>query len=61
MSREVACIFRIGKAMEPQLINNIATVAFCAFKDFDTSLEGDCIMEFISAEKISNVGNWGRF
>jgi len=27
--------------METQLINNFATVAFCAFRDFGTSSEGD--------------------
>jgi len=31
--------------MELQLINNFVAAAFCAFKDFGTSSEGDCNTE----------------
>jgi len=41
--------------MEPQLINNFAAAAFCAFKDFGTSLEGNCNMELIRTEQVSNT------
>jgi len=47
MPWEAACIFNTGEAMEPQLINNFAAVAFCVFKDFGTSSEDDCNMEVI--------------
>ena len=47
--------------MESQLINNFATVAFRAFKDFGTSSEGDCNTELITTEQVSNTGNWERF
>ena len=47
MPWEAACIFITGEAMEPQLINNFAAVAFCAFKEFGTSSEGDCNTELI--------------
>jgi len=47
--------------MEPKLINNFAAAAFCAFKDFGTSSEGDCNTELIRAEQVSNTGNWERF
>jgi len=47
--------------IEPQLINNFAAAAFCAFKDFGTSSEGDCNTELIRAEQVSNTGNWERF
>ena len=46
--------------MEPQLINNFAAAAFCAFKDFGISSEGDCDMEVIRTEQVSNtlaIGN----
>ena len=55
---EVACIFSTGEAMEPQLINNFATAASWAFKDFGTSSEGDCNAELIRTEPVSNTGNW---
>ena len=47
--------------MEPQLINNFAAAAFHAFKDFGTSLEGDCNTELIRTEQVSNADNWERF
>jgi len=47
--------------MEPQLIDNLAAAAFCAFKDFCTGTEGDCNMELIGAEQVFNVGNLERF
>jgi len=47
--------------MESQLINNFAAAAFCAFKDFGTSSEGDCNTELIGTEQVSNAGNWERF
>jgi len=47
--------------MEPQLINNFAAAAFCAFKDFGTSYEGDCNMELIRTEQVSNTGNISEF
>jgi len=47
--------------MEPQLINNFATAAFCAFKDFGTSSEGNCNTELIRTEQVSNTDNWERF
>jgi len=50
MSREAACVFGTGEAMEPQLIYNFAAAAFCAFKDFGTGSEGDCNSELIRAE-----------
>ena len=53
--------FSTGEAMVTQLINNFVAAAFCAFKDFDTSSEGDCNTELIRAEQVSNVGNWERF
>ena len=46
--------------MESQLVNNFATAASWAFKDFDTSLEGDCNMELIGTEQVSNTGNCER-
>jgi len=55
---EAACIFSTVEAMEPQLINNFAAAAFCAFKDFGTSSEGDCNTELIRTEQVSNTGNW---
>ena len=45
--------------MEPQLINNFATAAFYAFKDFGTSSEGNCKTELIRTEQVSNAGNLG--
>jgi len=42
MSWEAVCIFTTGEVMEPQLINNFAAAAFCAFKDLGTSSEGNC-------------------
>jgi len=47
--------------MEPQLINNFATAASSAFKDFDTSSEGDCNTELIGTEQVSTTSNWERF
>jgi len=47
--------------MEPQLINNFAATAFCAFKDVGTSSEGDCNTELIRTEQVSDIGNWKRF
>ena len=44
--------------MEPQLINIFAAAAICAFKDFDTSSEGDCNAELIRTEQVSDTGNW---
>jgi len=61
MPWEVACIFSTGEAMEPQLINNFAAAAVCAFKDFGTSSEGDCNTELIRTEQVSNTGNWEHF
>jgi len=61
MPWEAACIFSIGEAMELQLINSFAAVAFCAFKDFVTSSKGNCNTELIRTEQISNTGNWERF
>jgi len=43
--------------MKPRLTNNFAAAAFCAFKDFGTSSEGDCNTELIRAEQVSNDGN----
>jgi len=57
MSRETPCIFRTAEAMEPQLIDNFAASAFCAFEDFGTSSVGDCNMEPIRAELVSNLGD----
>jgi len=34
-----------------------AAAAFCAFKDFGTSSEGDCDTELIRTEQVSNTGN----
>jgi len=61
MSWEAACIFSTGEAMEPQLIDHFAAAAFCAFKDFGTSSEGDRNTELIRIEHVSNAGNWERF
>jgi len=61
MPWEAACILSTGESMESQLINNFATVAFRAFKDFGTSSEGDCNTELITTEQVSNTGNWERF
>jgi len=61
MSWEVAYICNTGEAMEPQLINNFAAAAFCAFKDFGTGSEGDYNTELIRAKKVSNVSIWERF
>jgi len=47
MSWEAACIFSTGDAMERQLINHFAAAAFCAFKDFGTSSEGNHNTELI--------------
>jgi len=47
--------------MEPQLINNFATAAFCAFKDFGTGLEGSCNTELIRPEQVSNISNLEHF
>ena len=47
--------------MEPQFINNFAAAAFCAFKDFGTSLEGNCNTKLIRTEQVSNTGNWEGF
>jgi len=57
MPWEAASIFSTGEVMEPQLINNFAAAAFCAFKDFGTSSEGDYNMELIRTEQVSNTGN----
>jgi len=61
MPWEAACIFSIGEAIEPQLINNFVTAAFCAFKDFGAGLEADYNTELIRTEQVSNIGNWERF
>ena len=58
MPWEAACILNTGEAMEPQLINIFAAAAICAFKDFDTSSEGDCNAELIRTEQVSDTGNW---
>jgi len=55
MPWEAACIFSTGEAMEPQLINNFAAAAFCAFKDFGTSSEGDCNTELIRLSKFPTL------
>jgi len=47
--------------MEPQLINNFVAAAFCAFKDFGISLEGNCNAELIRMEQVSNTGSWECF
>jgi len=59
MPWEVACIFSTGEAMEPQLINNFAAAAVCAFKDFGTSSEGDCNTELTGLSKFPTlaIGN----
>ena len=61
MPWKAACIFRTGEAMEPQFINDFATAASWAFKDFGTSSEGDCNTELIRTEQVSNTGYWERF
>jgi len=58
---EAACIFSTGEAMDSQLVNNFATAASWAFKDFGTSLEGDCNTELIRTEEVSDTGNWEHF
>ena len=50
--------------MEPQLIKNFAAAAFCAFKDFGTSSEGECNTSYRAHQDWANfqhTGNWERF
>ena len=56
---EAACIFSTGEAMEPQLINNFATAASWAFKDFGTSSEGIAIRSSSGLSKFPTlaIGN----
>jgi len=49
-------MFSTGEAMEPQFINNFAAAAFCTFKDFGTSSEGDCNTELTRTDQVSNTG-----
>ena len=50
MPGETACVFSEEEPMQLQLINNFATAAFCAFKNFGTRSEDICNTELIRAE-----------
>jgi len=43
----------------PQLIENFAAVAFCAFIDFGTGFKGYCNMERIRIEQVSQCEQLG--
>ena len=49
------------RTMQPELIKDFAAAAFCAFENFGTGSEGSCNTELISAEQVSNAGNWELF
>jgi len=61
MSGKAACVFSAGETMQPQLIKGFAAAASCAFENFGTGSEGSCNTELISAEQVSNAGNWELF
>jgi len=61
MPGETACVFSEEEPMQPQLINNFAIAAFCAFRNFGTRSEDICNTELIRAEQVSNVANWEGF
>jgi len=44
--------------MELQPINKLTTAAFRAFKNFNTSSEGDCSSEHIRAQQVSDTSGW---
>jgi len=56
MSGEVACVLNAGEAMKkPQPVNKLTTVAFRAFKNFGTSLEGNCNLELIRLQGVPTL------
>jgi len=61
MCGEAARILNAREATEPQPINKISTAAFCGFKIFDTSSEGDCNSEFTRAQQVSDACHWEGF
>jgi len=63
MSGEAACILNAGKAMKPQPINKLTTAAFRASENIHvgTSLQGNCNLELIRTQQVSDASNWEGF
>jgi len=57
MSGEAVRILNAGEAMKPQSVNKLSAVAFHAFKNIDTSSQGNCGSELIRAFILTLTGH----
>jgi len=63
MSREATRILNAGEAVKPQPVNKLPnpTPAVRVFENIGTSSQGNCNLELIRAQQVSDASNWEGF